>query len=62
MKLRIVNFLKRIHQESDAATTVEYALLLALIMVFCISGILSTGDVQEVLWFETSEKIKVINQ
>ena len=49
------------HSESGV-TTVEYALLLALIMVFCISAILNTGDVQDALWFNTASTLEVINE
>lgn len=48
------------HQE-EAATAVEYALLLALIIVFSISAILGTGDVQRALWFDTANDIQIIN-
>lgn len=44
--------------EDSAATAVEYALLLGLIAVFCISAILSTGDVQKSLWFDTAASIE----
>ncbi|MEL7497367.1 MAG: Flp family type IVb pilin [Planctomycetota bacterium] len=57
-----VTFLRRLRSEESGVTTVEYALLLALIMVFCISAILSAGDVQDALWFNTSQELEVINQ
>ena len=44
--------------EDSAATAVEYALLLGLIAAFCISAILSTGDVQKSLWFDTAASIE----
>ena len=43
--------------EDDAVTTVEYALLLALIAMFCISGISVSGDVQKSLWTDTADSI-----
>lgn len=57
---RITHWLRSFWQEETGATAVEYALMLALIMVSCISAILSTGDVQKVLWFDTSDTMKVI--
>ena len=48
-------------REDEAATAVEYALLLALIAAFCISAILSTGDVQKSLWFDTAASVESIN-
>ena len=47
-------------RDEEAATTVEYALLIALIAVFSISAILSTGDVQRALWFDTADRVQVI--
>ncbi len=46
----------------EGVTTVEYALLLALIVVFSVSAILSSGEVQEALWFNTADRMEVINQ
>lgn len=51
---------KTLYRDDDAATTVEYAILLAVIAVFSISAILATGDVQKVLWFDTADKLDVI--
>ena len=49
-----------LYREESGATAVEYAVLLALIMVSCISAILSTGDVQQALWFDTADRIEII--
>ena len=48
-------------REDEANTTVEYALLLALIAAFCISAVLNTGDVQKSLWFDTAAAVETIN-
>lgn len=53
--------IRKFRQDDCAATAVEYALLLGLIMVSCISAILSTGDVQDALWFNTASTLEVIN-
>ena len=57
---RLCRILKSILHEEEAATTVEYALLLVLIAAFCISAIVSTGDVQKSLWFDTAASVQVI--
>jgi Flp pilus assembly pilin Flp len=46
--------------EQEAVTSVEYAILLAVIAVFSISAILATGDVQQALWFDTADSLDVI--
>jgi Flp pilus assembly pilin Flp len=51
-----------IYREEEAATTVEYALLIALILVFSISAVLSTGDFQKAVWTDTSADIQIIGQ
>ncbi len=47
-------------RDEEAATAVEYALLIAMIAIFSISAILQTGDVQKALWFDTADEIQVI--
>ncbi|MGI9519212.1 MAG: Flp family type IVb pilin [Pirellulaceae bacterium] len=43
-----------LHDESGP-TTVEYAVLLAVIIIACIGAVLSTGDVQNALFFDTAD-------
>jgi Flp pilus assembly pilin Flp len=57
---RLSRILDSFLQDEEAATAVEYALLIALILVFSISAILSTGDVQKALWFDTADAVQVI--
>jgi len=57
---RLSKFWSSFLRDEEAATAVEYALLIALILVFCISAILSTGDVQKALWFDTADSIQII--
>ena len=54
------NLLQSLWVEEDGVTTVEYALLVTLILVMCIAAVLSTGDVQQVLWFDTATKVQSI--
>ena len=44
--------------KEDGTTTTEYALMIALILVFCLAALLSTGDVQQVIWFDTADTIE----
>ncbi len=60
MNVTIGRYLKDLLSNEDAATAVEYALLIALILVFCIAAILSAGDVQKALWFDTASDIQII--
>ena len=55
-----IRLLVRLIKNEDGATTVEYALLLALIVVFGIGAVLSLGTVQEALWIDTANTIQVI--
>jgi Flp pilus assembly pilin Flp len=57
---RLLKFGMTFYREEEAATTVEYALLVALIIIFSISAILGTGDVQKALWFDTADELQVI--
>jgi Flp pilus assembly pilin Flp len=62
MNFSIRHCLQAFFSGQEGATTVEYALLLALIIVFSVSAILSSGDVQQALWFNTADRVEVINQ
>ena len=53
---KIVAFVK----DEDGPTAVEYAIMVAMILVGMISAILSTGDVQRALFFETSDDIEAV--
>lgn len=50
----------RIFREEIAATTVEYAMLIAIILLFSISAILGSGDVQKLMWQDTADALEVI--
>ena len=60
MKYCLFKFFQRFARKEEGNTTVEYAVLLAMILVFCIAAILSTGDVQQILWFDTATKVQII--
>jgi Flp pilus assembly pilin Flp len=57
---RLLNIATKFFREEEAATAVEYALLVALIIIFSISAILGTGDVQKALWFDTADELQII--
>ena len=46
--------------EEAGVTAVEYAIMLAVIAIFSISAILSAGDVQRALWFDSADRLEVI--
>ena len=58
MKLYVSQFLNAMLAKEEGTTTVEYALMIALILVFCIAALLSTGDVQRAIWFDTADTIE----
>lgn len=60
MTHRIIQFWKAFLSDEEAATTVEYALLITLIIIFSISAVLSAGDVQRALWFDTADAVEII--
>lgn len=46
--------------EEDGVAATEYAVMLALILVFCIAALLGTGEVQEAMWQDTADTLDVI--
>ena len=54
----ISKYLASFSSKEDGTTTTEYALMIALILVFCLAALLSTGDVQQVIWFDTADSIE----
>ncbi len=44
----------------DANSATEYAIMLALIIIFGMGAVLSTGDVQRLLWIDTASKVESI--
>lgn len=61
MKIYLQQFFNSLCQHEEGTTTVEYALLLAVIVVSCIAAILGTGDVQKAIWFDSAARIQEIN-
>jgi pilus assembly protein Flp/PilA len=59
--LEIMNYLKKLAYgllvEEDGPTAVEYAVMLAVIIVACIGAVLSTGDVQQSLFVDTGDSM-----
>ena len=44
--------------KDDGTTTTEYALMIALILVFCLAALLSIGDGQQTVFFDTADTIE----
>lgn len=45
-----MRFLHRFHNDNQATTAVEYAVMLALILLVCIVGISAFGNSQDSYW------------
>ncbi len=43
--------------DESGPTAVEYAIMLAMIIIMCIGTILSTGDVQKVIWEDSGDSL-----
>lgn len=54
VKTTAANFLS----DESGPTSVEYAIMLALIVAVCITGILTTGDLQQQLWSDTASDME----
>lgn len=53
---KIIEFLRN----EDGPTSVEYAIMIAMILVGMLSAILSTGDIQRSMFFNSSEDIEAV--
>ena len=51
---RFGKFISRFLQDEDGPTAVEYAVMLAVIVILCIGAILQTGTVQRTAWEDTA--------
>ena len=55
----MITYTKRLIQRlivsDEGATSVEYAIMLAMIILGAIGAILSTGDIQELMWQDTAD-------
>ena len=55
-------YLRRLYQtmlaKDEGTTAVEYAVLIAIIVVFCLASVISTGDFQKQVWIDTSASIE----
>ena len=46
---------KRLIVDEDGPTSVEYAIMLAMIILGAIGAVLATGDVQRLMWQDTAD-------
>ena len=53
----LLRFTKKFFFDEHAATAVEYAVMLAIIVLGAIGAILSTGDVQQQLFQSTADDL-----
>jgi Flp pilus assembly pilin Flp len=49
-------------RSEDAVTSVEYAVLLAVIIIAAISGIMGTGDAQKAIWADTATSLDFLKE
>ena len=54
----MLNYLLRLYRDDQAATAVEYAVLLALILMAVISAISAVGDSTSGLWASDANQIE----
>ena len=50
----------RFFRNDDGVTTVEYAIMLMLIIVVAVGAILNAGDTQKALWFDSASQIETV--
>jgi len=60
MRVYLYKFYRHLMGDEDGVAAVEYAILIALILVMCLAALLGTGDVQKAIWFDTANKMQVI--
>jgi Flp pilus assembly pilin Flp len=56
----ITRFFSLLLKEEDGNTSTEYAIMLAMIVIACIVGIFSTGDIQEIFWQRTATTLESV--
>jgi Flp pilus assembly pilin Flp len=57
---KIQRALNQLLKRNEGVTTVEYAVMLGLIITAAVGAILSAGTVQKALWFDTSDQVELI--
>ena len=60
MKASFNNLIRSLFKEESGNAAVEYAIMIALILVMCIAALLSTGDFQRDIWDNSKTKIQTI--
>lgn len=53
LKQRLIHFLRN----EDGPTTVEYAVMLAVIIIMSIGAVMNTGEVQQTLWTKSGDAL-----
>ena len=54
---KIVNLIKNFVKQESAATSVEYAIILAMIIAACVAGITVFGGSAQGTWFSNADQI-----
>jgi Flp pilus assembly pilin Flp len=60
MKTYFCNLIQSLLIEEAGNAATEYAIMVALILMLCIAGVLSTGDFQKQIWENSAVKVESI--
>lgn len=53
--------IRRLWKKTEGVTTVEYAVLLAAIILFCVVAITNAGTSHRAFWLDTADQLEVIS-
>lgn len=56
----IRKFTNLLFKDEEGNTATEYAIMMVLIVIVCLTGILSTSDFQQAIWQNTADKVEAI--
>lgn len=55
--MKLTTKIRRFLRDEDGPTAVEYAVMLAMIIVGCIAAVLSTGDIQKAMFEDSNSAL-----
>ena len=57
MRRQLHKFVQLLWKQEEGTSATEYAIMITLILVFCIAAVLSTGDIQKAMWLDNADTI-----
>jgi Flp pilus assembly pilin Flp len=60
MTFYLKSLIQTLFRREEGNTATEYAIMIALILVLCIAALLSTGDIQQAIWFNSAAKVESV--